>query len=89
MFYVYILECKDKSYYTGYTDDLDARVEKHNAGKGAKYTKGRGPVKVVWSREFNGKHDAMSTEYKLKQLTKQQKEVLIKRQRKVFIKTFG
>ncbi|MCP4653725.1 MAG: GIY-YIG nuclease family protein [Candidatus Omnitrophica bacterium] len=52
-FYVYILECSDGSYYTGYTNDLEKRVKEHNCGeRGAKYTRGKRPIKVVWSKGY-------------------------------------
>lgn len=51
-FWVYIVECSDGSYYTGYTPDLDRRIKLHNAGKGAKYTRDRRPVKLIWSKSY-------------------------------------
>ena len=77
IYFVYILECSDKSYYIGYTDNLDARVEKHNKGKAAKYTSGRRPVNLVYCEEYGSKSSAMSREVKLKQLSRVQKEALI------------
>ncbi|WP_165210084.1 GIY-YIG nuclease family protein [Streptococcus tangpeifui] len=76
--YMYVLECADGSLYTGYTTDLDKRLAKHNAGKGAKYTKARLPVKLIYSETFNHKNAAMSAEAKFKNKTRQQKLAYIK-----------
>lgn len=78
MNYVYILECFDKSLYTGYTNDLDKRVGSHNSGKGAKYTRCRLPVKLVYYEEFETKSEAMKREYSIKQLSRDEKKALIK-----------
>jgi len=67
--FVYILECKDGTYYTGYTTNVTERVAKHNSGKGSKYTRGRLPVKLHTFWSFNSKSTAMSIEYKIKQLS--------------------
>ncbi len=75
--YVYILKCKDDSLYTGWTNDLKKRIKAHNNGTGAKYTRGRGPVKLVYYEEFEEKREAQSREYKIKKLTKKQKLELI------------
>ena len=64
--YVYILECSDKTLYTGYTNDIKKRVETHNAGKGAKYTKVRLPVKLMYFEEFDDKESAMKREWYIK-----------------------
>ena len=76
-YFAYILRCADNTYYCGYTDDLEKRLSAHNAGRGAKYTRSRRPVSVVYSEEFDNKHDAMSREYHLKLLTHSGKEALI------------
>jgi putative endonuclease len=76
-FFVYILECKDGSYYTGYTDDIGKRLKAHNSGKGAKYTRARRPCVLVYYEEFMDKSSAMKREYAVKQLSRKQKEVLI------------
>jgi len=76
--YVYILGCVDESLYIGTTNDIEKRVAKHNAGKGAKYTKGRTPVKVLYSACFNSRSEACAEEYKLKKYSRQQKLALIK-----------
>lgn len=77
MHYVYILECYDGSLYCGYTIDLQARLKTHNDGKGAKYTKGRLPVKIVYSESFIAKSDALKRECAIKKLTRQEKQRLI------------
>lgn len=76
--YTYILECKDQTLYTGYTTDLERRLKVHNDGKGAKYTKIRRPVKLVYHEEFDNKSEALKREYALKQLSRKQKLLLIK-----------
>lgn len=78
--YTYILECADGSLYTGYTPDLEKRLETHNAGKGAKYTRGRRPVKLVYSEEYNTKEEAMRREYQIKHLKREEKMALISSQ---------
>lgn len=76
--YIYILECSDGTYYTGYTNDLDKRLKKHNDGLGAKYTKHRRPVKRIYEEVFETKSEALKREYAIKQLTRKQKIQLIK-----------
>ncbi len=75
--YAYILECADKTYYCGYTNDLEKRIETHNSGKGAKYTRGRLPVKLAYYEEFDTKEEAMSREWHLKQLSRSEKQALV------------
>ena len=69
MNYVYILECCDNTLYTGWTNDLEKRIKVHSSGKGAKYTRGRLPVKLVYFEKFHDKKLAMKREYAIKQLT--------------------
>lgn len=76
--YVYILRCKDNSLYTGWTTNLENRINYHNLGKGAKYTRSRRPVELVYYECFDNKSEALKREYQIKQLTKQEKELLIK-----------
>jgi putative endonuclease len=83
MFYIYILECADKTYYTGYTNDLDARLKRHNEGLASKYTRSRLPVKLVWSKCCKSKSAAMRAEVKIKQLTRKEKEKLVNHSRVV------
>ena len=73
----YILKCSDNSLYTGWTNDIEHRVKMHNEGKGAKYTRGRGPVKLVYLEEFETKQEAMSSEAKIKRLSRKEKLLLI------------
>lgn len=75
--YVYILKCCDGSYYTGYTTDVQARFKTHNSGKGAKYTRARLPLQLVFIQSFDNKKEAMSREYAIKQLSHKQKQDLI------------
>ncbi len=77
MHYVYVLRCGDGSLYTGYTTDVDRRVEQHRAGNGAKYTRGRGPLEVVHVEEHETRSAAMAREHEIKQLTREDKERLI------------
>lgn len=72
-FYVYILQCRDNSLYTGYTTSLSTRVRNHSLKKGAKYTRGRTPLKLVYYEIFDNKSDALKKEYSIKQFTKTQK----------------
>lgn len=76
-YYTYILRCVDKTLYTGWTIDLEARISSHNSGNGAKYTRGRLPVKIVAYWQFGTKSEAMSFEYKIKRLSKTEKELLL------------
>jgi putative endonuclease len=77
--YFYVLSCNDGSLYAGYTNNLDKRIKLHNSGKGAKYTRGRGPVTLLFSKSFQTKSEALKAEYAFKQLTKKKKqEFLIK-----------
>jgi putative endonuclease len=81
--YAYIIECRDGSLYTGWTVDLDARILAHNEGNGARYTRGRGPVRLVASWRFSNRKDAMRLEYRLKRLRREEKVRLIERQRSI------
>ena len=77
MNYTYIVRCKDNTFYTGWTTNIEKRIEVHNSGKGAKYTKSRRPVELVYFEEFNTKEEAMRREYEIKQMTRNKKEKLI------------
>ena len=79
MKYVYILKCSDDSLYTGWTNNLEKRFKAHSTGKGAKYTKARLPVELVYYEEFEDKIDAMKREYEIKQLKRKEKLELINR----------
>ncbi|MBH9581876.1 GIY-YIG nuclease family protein [Staphylococcus felis] len=76
--YTYIVQCNDNSLYTGYTNDLNARMIKHNEGKGAKYTKCRRPVHLLYHEVYDSKSEALKREYAIKQLTRAQKLQLMK-----------
>ena len=77
MNYVYILRCADGSLYTGWTNDLSGRVAAHNAGRGGKYTRSRRPVELLYFEELETKEQAMSREWHIKRLTRQEKLNLI------------
>lgn len=77
MAYTYMVECKDGSLYTGWTNDLVKRMRNHNSGKGAKYTKSRLPVRLVYYEEYGTKQEAMSREYGIKQLNHRDKRMLV------------
>ncbi|RLM68371.1 GIY-YIG nuclease family protein [Halorubrum sp. Atlit-26R] len=75
--YVYVIECADGTLYTGYTTDVERRVAEHDAGEGAKYTRGRTPVTLRHVESFDSKSAAMSREYAIKSLSRAEKEQLI------------
>ncbi|MFZ2310896.1 MAG: GIY-YIG nuclease family protein [Patescibacteria group bacterium] len=77
-YYLYILECIDQTLYTGITTDLNRRITEHNNNLGAKYTKGRGPVKLIYSQEFKNRSEATKEETRIKKLTRLQKMAIIK-----------
>ncbi|EKQ52202.1 MULTISPECIES: GIY-YIG nuclease family protein [unclassified Clostridium] len=77
MNYVYIVECSDGTFYTGWTNNLEKRIEAHSKGIGAKYTKGRGPVKLIYHEIFADKKDAMRREFEIKKLAKKEKLLLV------------
>lgn len=74
---VYILKCADGTFYTGWTNDLKKRFAAHQSGKGAKYTRARLPVELVYHEIYETKQQAMRREYEIKQLTKEQKQKLV------------
>jgi len=74
--YTYMVKCADGSLYTGWTTDLEKRIRTHNEGKGAKYTRSRRPVELAYCEAFDTKEQAMSREFHMKRLTRQQKEAL-------------
>ena len=75
--FVYMVECADGSYYTGWTSDVEARVAAHNNGTGARYTRSRLPVRVIYVEELADKQEAQSREYWIKKLSRTQKERLV------------
>jgi len=76
-FFFYVLECSDGSLYAGYTNDLEKRIEKHNAGKGAKYTRMKRPVTLKYFQAFVSKGEAMSAEARFKRLKRDEKLAMI------------
>ena len=77
IWYLYILRCRDGSLYTGITTDVQKRLEAHKVGKGAKYTRGRGPLELVYREECGDHSHALKRELEIKTLTRQQKLLLI------------
>lgn len=75
--YTYIIECADGTYYTGYTTDVKRRVVEHNQGKGAKYTRARKPVTLLYYEEYRSRSRAMKREYEIKNLSRKEKEKII------------
>lgn len=76
-FWVYMVECRDGTYYTGYTPGIENRIKLHNNGKGAKYTRDRRPVKLVWCKKYRYFKKAFLEEKRIKRLTREQKEKLV------------
>lgn len=76
-YYVYIILTVNNTFYCGYTDNVERRFKLHVEGKGAKYTRANKPLKIVFNKEFDTKEEAMKEEYRIKKLTKKQKEILI------------
>ena len=77
MNYTYIVKCSDGSLYTGWTNNLEKRIKDHNAGRGAKYTKARRPVVLVYKEEFPTKQEAMKREWEIKRLSRKEKLSMI------------
>ena len=75
--YTYILRCSDGTLYTGWTNDLEKRIASHNDGTGGKYTRARRPVELVYHEAFGTKQEAMSREWQIKHMSRQDKEKLI------------
>ncbi|MFB6146229.1 MAG: GIY-YIG nuclease family protein [Halobacteriaceae archaeon] len=75
--WVYVLRCADDTLYTGYTTDIERRVAEHDAGEGARYTRGRTPVELVYSEAHESRSAALSREYEIKQFSRDRKEALI------------
>ena len=74
--YLYILRCRDGSLYTGITDDVQRRLVAHKSGKGAKYTRGRGPLELVYSETCGSHSDALKREWQIKGLSREDKQKL-------------
>lgn len=74
MYYIYILRCADDTLYTGFTNNIENRMKRHNSStRGAKYTRIRRPVTVVYSEQYGTKSEAMKREYEIKQMTRTEK----------------
>ena len=78
--YLYILRCKDNTLYTGITTDVEKRLEAHRSGKGAKYTRGRAPLELVYRENCGSHSDALKREAEVKKLSRQEKELLVNSQ---------
>lgn len=87
--FVYIVQCKDKTFYTGWTNDLSKRIKNHNRGKGAKYTRSRLPVSLVYYNVYNTKSSAMKEEYRIKQLKRKDKLKLVWIERIINYASYG
>ena len=79
MNYVYILRCADDTLYCGWTTDLTKRLVAHNSGRGAKYTRSRRPVELIYVEEYEDRHDALSREWHIKRMTRAEKEQLVRK----------
>lgn len=77
MNYTYILRCSDDTFYTGWTNHLEERIKAHNERRGAKYTRSRTPVELIYYEEFETKQEAMSREAAIKRMSRKEKELLI------------
>ena len=75
--FIYMIQCADGTLYTGWTTNLESRMEAHNSGTGAKYTRGRGPVQLLYSESFAEKGEALKREHEIKKLTREKKLALI------------
>ena len=79
VFYAYMVQCKYGTYYAGYTDDIEKRIKAHNEGKGAKYLRGKGPVKLIYKKKYSTAKEAQAQERLIKSLTREEKKVLVKK----------
>ena len=77
MNYVYLLRCADGSLYCGWTTDPEARLKAHSSGRGAKYTRSRLPVQLVWSEACKDRHEALSREWHIKRMSREEKLAMI------------
>ncbi|MCE4051835.1 MULTISPECIES: GIY-YIG nuclease family protein [Bacillaceae] len=78
--YFYVLLCRDNTYYAGYTNNLEKRIKTHNEGKGAKYTRARRPVQLIYKEVFADKSQALKAEYAFKQLSRKEKESYMRKE---------
>lgn len=81
MWYVYVVRCSDRSLYTGITTDVKRRVGEHNEGRGARYTRSRGPVKLIYRERAADRGAALRREYEIKRMTVKEKLVLVAKRR--------
>ena len=79
VYWAYMVECKYGTYYAGWTNDINKRLAAHNDGTGAKYLRGKGPVKLVYKKKYSTLKEALAQERLIKKLTRQEKEVLVKK----------
>jgi putative endonuclease len=77
VWFLYVLECSDGSFYTGISNDLEKRIKEHNSGKGSKYARARLPVQLIYSEKIETKSQALKREIEVKRLTRIQKEQLV------------
>ena len=77
-YFVYIVKCKNDTYYTGYTNNLEKRIGLHNKGKGAKYLRGKGPITLMFFKEYKYLKCALNEERRIKSLRRHEKEKLLK-----------
>ena len=87
-YFLYVVECADGTLYTGYAVDVTRRISAHNAGRGAKYTRSRLPVSLIYCEEFETKHDAMSAEFRFKRLSRKEKLARIEQARAMGVSVF-
>ena len=80
MNYVYILRCADDTLYCGWTTELNKRLASHNSGRGAKYTRSRRPVELIYMEQYEDRHDALSREWHIKRMSREEKQRLCKSQ---------
>lgn len=84
-YHIYILLCSDNTYYTGYTTDVEKRLAEHNSGKGAKYTRGRIPCKLVYTESFEDKSSALKREWEIKhRFSREDKERLLRNKKIIY-----
>ena len=89
MNYTYIVKCSDGSLYTGWTNNLEKRIKDHNAGRGAKYTKARRPVVLVYKEEFPTKQEAMKREWEIKRLSRKERLSMIENSKSEVMLSFS
>lgn len=89
MNYVYILRCSDNTLYCGWTTDIQSRLKAHNLGQGAKYTRARLPVELVYHEEYEDKSEALSREWHIKRMSRNEKLKLIKDKNKNYVESEG